>query len=746
MSINTLQPPSGNVDSPPRPGPLSLQLRKDLVAVRQVSRGKTLWAVKDPVSRQYFHFGDQEWFILDCLRKPVSLAGIRDRFRRRFSPLQIDEEQLKVFLARALQDNLLIQRGRTGLADGLLKLEQQKQRNASRFRWARILYIRFRGIDPHPVLSILRPVGSLLFHPLFLLLAAAVMAMTLAFVMMRFDEVSGRFPDTLALFSPENLLLMAVTIGVIKVIHELAHGLACQRLGGECRELGFLLLAFIPCLYCDVSDTWLEPRKWRRMMVSAAGIYVELLLAVAGFVLWYGSHPGTFNSICLNVVFVCSINTVFINGNPLLRYDGYYLLADLCSVPNLASQARSAVFRKLRNFLFGSVHDSASGSAGQWGLVAWAVASFFYRILVITAILYGVHVVTRTNEVEALGDLAIVVALTGLLLPVIYQIVHVCRSGKPVMRPRLLPTLIMLSILAGLGFLIVAVPLPHRIRVPAVAELRDPVVLFAPRSGRLTWLVHEGDNVQPGQLIARIDNPDLRKQLLLAGTTIREKSIRLANLELRAKDQEEPIAEIPVLQAELQELGKQRSIMQEELASLEVRSSRGGTIFHVPRDRRATEASDSFGQQEGNLLDPVNSGGFVERGQALCQVGDSGELEATLYVEQDWVEAVSTGTPVRFFFDHSADFVVEGIVTATRGESVARVPEMLVVNRLVAVSPQAGDGLVPAGPLFRVRCELAASVPGMLPGSAGMARVTLPAATLLQRAERFINRTFRIDW
>jgi hypothetical protein len=186
--------------------------------------------------------------------------------------------------------------------------------------------------------------------------------------------------------------------------------------------------------------------------------------------------------------------------------------------------------------------------------------------------------------------------------------------------------------------------------------------------------------------------------------------------------------------------------MQEELASLEVRSSRGGTIFHVPRDRRATEASDSFGQQEGNLLDPVNSGGFVERGQALCQVGDSGELEATLYVEQDWVEAVSTGTPVRFFFDHSADFVVEGIVTATRGESVARVPEMLVVNRLVAVSPQAGDGLVPAGPLFRVRCELAASVPGMLPGSAGMARVTLPAATLLQRAERFINRTFRIDW
>ena len=92
--------------------------------------------------------------------------------------------------------------------------------------------------------------------------------------MVQFDLVAARWPETIELFTFQNLVLMSIVIGFVKILHELAHGLACQKLGGECRELGVLLLAFVPCLYCDVSDAWLEPSRWKRMMVSAAGIYV----------------------------------------------------------------------------------------------------------------------------------------------------------------------------------------------------------------------------------------------------------------------------------------------------------------------------------------------------------------------------------------------------------------------------------------------------------------------------------------
>ena len=121
--------------------------------------------------------------------------------------------------------------------------------------------------------------------------------------------------------------------------------MTCIRLGGQCRELGLMLLVFTPCLYCEVSDAWTFPSKWQRIAVSAAGIIVEIVLAALAALVWCFSGPGLLHSLAFAVMVVCSVSTLLFNGNPLMRYDGYYVLADLLEVPNLAEQSRAVVAR-----------------------------------------------------------------------------------------------------------------------------------------------------------------------------------------------------------------------------------------------------------------------------------------------------------------------------------------------------------------------------------------------------------------
>ena len=122
----------------------------------------------------------------------------------------------------------------------------------------------------------------------------------------------------------------------MKVIHEFGHGLSCKTFGGEVHEMGVLLLCFSPCLYCNVSDAWTLPSKWHRIIISFAGIYVELMIAAAATFVWWNSPSATFaQHLCLSLMVVCSVSTVVFNGNPLMRYDGYYVLADWLEIPNL---------------------------------------------------------------------------------------------------------------------------------------------------------------------------------------------------------------------------------------------------------------------------------------------------------------------------------------------------------------------------------------------------------------------------
>src|SRR5262249_54993159 len=179
--------------------------------------------------------------------------------------------------------------------------------------------------------------------------------------------------------------------------HELGHAITCKRFGGECNRMGIMLLVFTPALCCDVSDAWTFRERWKRIAVSAAGVTVELVLAALATLVWSVTQSGWVNALALNVIFVCSVSTLLINGNPLLRYDGYYVLADWLGTPNLQQQASTTLRRGVVWLLTGVRLDQPRFLAEPHPAVLWsyAVLSLVYRVVVLVGIIWFLDRILR---------------------------------------------------------------------------------------------------------------------------------------------------------------------------------------------------------------------------------------------------------------------------------------------------------------------------------------------------------------
>ena len=395
---------------------VALRARPDLVARLQHYRGRRCWGVKDPVALRYFHLRDEEYFILKSLDGQASADQIRRKFEQRFAPRRLDLGHLHAFFGLLYRQGLLLADA-PGQAEPLLRRRGEQARHTAFAALGNVLALRLRGVDPERFLAWLYPLCRWLFTSASLVGGGLLAVSALLLVAVEFDVLRSRLPEFQAFFSPQNLLWLAVAVGLTKVIHELAHGLTCRHFGGECHEIGVMLLVFTPCLYCNVSDAWMLPDKWQRAAIGMAGMAAEIVLASGCTFLWWFTEPGPLNSLLLNIMVVCSVSTLLLNGNPLLRFDGYYVLSDLLEVPNLQPQSNAIVFRYVQKWLLGiepRASDAALGHTPRW-IALYALASTIYRLLVIVTILWLCHRVLRVYQLETLAQLLTVFVVGGLL-------------------------------------------------------------------------------------------------------------------------------------------------------------------------------------------------------------------------------------------------------------------------------------------------------------------------------------------
>ncbi len=338
-----------------------------------------------------------------------------------------------------------------GQGKALRERGRTKKNKETMGKFANLFAIRYRGFDPEKILNAILPwfgwmftVPALIFFSLLLLAASLLLAS-------QYETVYARLPTFQQFFAADRWLILAATMAIVKVLHEFGHGLSCKKFGGECHEIGFMLLVFTPCLYCNVSDSWMLPNKWKRVWIGAAGIYVEMILAsIASFVWWFTEQGTTINDLCLNMMFLNVVSTILVNGNPLLRFDGYYILMDAMEIPNLRQKSTEVLKRSFQQTCLGLElqDDPFLPTRGKFFFALYTIASVIYRWVVVFSICWFVIKVLEPYGLQSIGRMVAVIGFFGLVAQPIIQTWKFCRTPGRLSKVKRTPVLISVAIAA----------------------------------------------------------------------------------------------------------------------------------------------------------------------------------------------------------------------------------------------------------------------------------------------------------
>ncbi|MFC1634170.1 hypothetical protein ACFL5Z_04960 [Planctomycetota bacterium] len=255
-----------------------------------------------------------------------------------------------------------------------------------------LLFVRIPLLDPDHILERWVGVVGWLFSWIGLILWLTLMTAGLYFVVGNIRELIHQSSDILA---PDNLILLYLSIVIIKVCHEFGHAFACKRFGqrsgtgGQVHVMGVMFLVFVPLPYVDASSAWAFRKKWRRAVVGMSGVMVELAGAAIATIVWANTSTGTLHIIAYNVIFVASISTLVFNGNPLLRFDAYYVLSDILEIPNLSHRSKNylSYLVKKHGWRLKGIHNPAHSIGERIWFVFYGIASTAYRVFICIRIL-----------------------------------------------------------------------------------------------------------------------------------------------------------------------------------------------------------------------------------------------------------------------------------------------------------------------------------------------------------------------
>jgi putative peptide zinc metalloprotease protein len=583
-------------------------------------------------------------------------------------------------------------------------------------RASQLLAIRIPLADPDPLLARWAPSLEPLFTRSAAWLLGLLIAIGIVIGILNLEEIARGGPDTL--FDRRGLLLLWLTYPVVKALHELAHALATRVWGGEVHEVGIVMLLLVPIPYVDASSSWAFPEKRRRIAVGAAGIAVELALATLALLVWLSVEPGWVRDGARTVFWIGGLSTLLFNGNPLLRFDGYYVLADALEIPNLYGRSRQYLASLVQRHLFGmaEVDDpvSAPGEAG-W-LFVYGIASSVYRFAVQFGI--AIYLAQRLFVVGVL--LAIASVVTGILAPAAKQLAFLFSSPRlGAQRPR--AWAVSGGFAAALAVTVFALPLPMYTIAQGVVWPPEDTQLRSGSAGIVeAVLVETGASVAAGQPVLVLQDPGTRADLAVLDGRLRELDVRRNALldtdRARARMMEGEIAGV--------ERARQRA--RERIDAMVVRSPRAGRLV-----LRST----------GDLV-----GRFVEQGESLGWV--LGEALRTVRVVVPQSDAALVRRETRDVAVRIADRIAEvhdGQLEREIPGATSRLPAPALGTSgggPFAVSPDESGELIAEETVFQFDVEIEDPIALAAIGLRAYVRFDHGTGSLARRLERSLRQLF----
>lgn len=714
--------------------PLALRKRPDLQSAPVWFGGQCWTVIRDPLSERLHYLSEQEHAVWNWLDGAATWSEIQTRFEREFAPRRLSFARLQAFL-RALHQRELVQADAAGQGAALQSRDEAAGWEETAGYLAKLAAPRWRGFDPRALLDFLAPLGRAIFSGWGL--AVWLVLVSAAVVSFALDSPAWqrRLPAVDSYLTPANLICVWLVLALVKTLHELGHALAARRFGGDCRQWGLQWFFFLPCLYADVSPSWLLADKRSRMAIAAAGVYVELFVAAVAYFLWRYAEPGFFAAVCFQVLVAASLGTILLNGNPLLRYDGYYLLCDALEAPNLETRSREHLLTLSARHLLGvsDPGDEALGEQPRWGFALYSIAALLWRIILLVAAYLGARHLAAGWRLEPLCDLLGAVLLWSLLFPLGKRISQMFARARQTddWRPARLIVwagLACLALIAGCF-----VPLPQRVVAPVRIDPERAATVYVTAPGMLVWSAKPGTAVQAGDPLARLENLQLAQELLRLQGEHEGQSLRVEFLETRQGDPASS-ALLPPAQEALADLAARLAKLREQAGRLELKAPRAGVVYDPPA-RQRDEQAEVVGWS-GSPLDAENLRAWLASGDAICRVGPADRWEATAVVEQSQVAQIRPGDPVRIV--GAAPGALAGRVSEIALRGAEGAPEELRRHRLLPKVSAAGDKS-----LYLLRIELHAAPAALSAGQTAVASIGVRWEPLSSRLLRWLGATFR---
>jgi putative peptide zinc metalloprotease protein len=613
---------------------------------RQIYRGQLWYVLQDRASGRYNRFTPAAYLAISLMNGQRTVQEIWDTACVELGANVPTQDDIVHLLAQLHQTDALH-------ADVTPNIARVSDR-VRKVRWRKILLsmanpmaIRIPLLDPDRFLNATMPILRPLYSWPAVLALLVFVGYSFLVAASHWREIAADIADHV--LAAESLLLMLATYPFVKALHELGHAYAVKRWGGEVHEIGIMFLVFTPVPYVDASASSSFPQKWRRAFVAMAGIAVELVLAGIALQVWLNTGEGLFRAFAFNVMFIGGVSTLLINGNPLLRFDGYYALSDIIEVPNLAIRANRYIGYLIQRYGFGvrTVESPVAARGEAAWLVCYAVASFVYRLTVVLSI--TLFVASRYFVVGVI--LAIWGVVMMIVVPIGKQVNFLFTS--PVLRERRRRAFgITGAVLAAIVAFLLWVPLPYSTIAAGVMWVPGDAIVHARTEGTVVRLLQAPEShVTTGEPILQLEDPLLEAK-------VRAQEAKTEGLRLRfvAASVKDP-AEAQIAAQALRHAEADLDLLRQHQKDLLVLSPNHGRFVVL---------------QPNDLI-----GGFARQGDTLGYVLRSDFASVLVIVDEESADLVrNQNVGVELRLAHKPEEVLWGIVVREVPMFTDKLPSM----------------------------------------------------------------------
>lgn len=546
---------------------LKVSLLSSIEIHKQYYRGESWYVLNDKFSNKFFKVSPEAYKFLTKLTIKKNVEQIWLEYLEAYPNIAPSQDEVVNLLSQLHSNSLLYFKNRAD-SENMFKKATEKKHKELKSKIASFLFIKIPLWNPSDWLEDKKDFINIFLSKKFLIIWLSLFIYTLVIVAENFDSL---FVQGQGILSPNNLIFLYMGLVILKIFHEFGHAMMVKKFGGNVTTMGIMLIIFTPLPFMDASNSWAFKDKYQRALVGAAGMIVELLVAFICAIIWANTGEGVINSLAFNMMVVGSVSSLFFNGNPLLKFDSYYMLSDILEIPNLYQSSRDQIYFWVKKYIFKltNINSPSYSKKESFWLASYAILSTIYKFIV--AILIAVFV---ADQWFLMGVVVVSISLYIWVLKPIYSFINYLLYDSELRANRTNAITISSIFTIFLLILFFLIPFDDYIKAQGVVQSKKSENIYSFTEGFVKEIyISEVKYVKKGEPILKLENKELEFDIEQTNAMV------LETRALKLKATENNIANLKPIEKRLSLLLEKLKFLEEKQNNLLVVATQDGLFI-----------------------------------------------------------------------------------------------------------------------------------------------------------------------